>query len=215
MPRRPDFLFMRSFISPAVRPSCSITNGRWPVDGPAARAHHKAVERREAHGGVHRHTMSMADIEQPLPRWHVMSLRSSIGSSSTAARARRCSGARCRGRRTCGWRTSRTARRARGTCKLRRQRLEKRRIEHGNHRRARHVLEARVDAHERRLVVQRRELRQLVDLLDDVVVDKHRAIEVLASLHDAMAYRIDFLERVDAFVGPLVSDSRTSAIASS
>ena len=85
---------------------------------------------------------------------------------------------------------------------LRRQRLEKRRIEHGNHRRARHVLEARVDAHERRLVVQRRELRQLVDLLDDVVVDKHRAIEVLASLHDAMAYRIDFLERVDGLRRP-------------
>ena len=86
MPSRPDFLFMRSFISAPVRFSCSMTKGtmagsmapqRVPIMRPSSGVRPMDVSTATP--------WSMALMEQPLPRWHVMSLRSSIGSSSTAA----------------------------------------------------------------------------------------------------------------------------------
>jgi hypothetical protein len=59
---------------------------------------------------------------------------------------------------------------------------------------------AGLDAHERRLVVQGRELGQLVDLGDDVVVDDDGAIEVLAALHHAVPDGVDVVEGVDGLV---------------
>ena len=59
------------------------------------------------------------------------------------------------------------------------------------------MLLAGVDAHEGGTVVQRRELGQLVYLVDDVLVDEHRAVEVLAALNDAVPHGVDLVERVD------------------
>ena len=47
------------------------------------------------------------------------------------------------------------------------------------------------------LVVQRRELGQLVYLVDDVLVDEDRAVEVLAALNDAVPHGVDLVEGVD------------------
>ncbi len=86
MPSRPDFLFMRSFTSEALRFSCSMMNGtmagstapqRVPIIRPSSGVRPMDVSTATP--------WSMADIEQPLPRWQVMSLRSSSGSSSTTA----------------------------------------------------------------------------------------------------------------------------------
>ena len=60
---------------------------------------------------------------------------------------------------------------------------------------------ATADTHDGCLVVQRRELGHFVYLGDDVLVDDHRPVEVLAALHDAVAYRVDFIERIDRFRG--------------
>ena len=58
MPKSPLFLFMRSFTSAAVRFSCSMTKGTMAGSmAPQRGAHHKAIERREAHGGVHGHAV--------------------------------------------------------------------------------------------------------------------------------------------------------------
>ena len=61
--------------------------------------------------------------------------------------------------------------------------------------------------------MQRRELRQLVDLGDDIVIDEHGAIEVLVALHYAVPHGVDVVQRVDGLVGPLVSASSTRAMA--
>ena len=58
------------------------------------------------------------------------------------------------------------------------------------------------------------ELCQFVDLGDDIVIDEHGAIEVLAALHYAVPHGVDVVQRVDGLVvGPLVSASNTRAMA--
>ena len=84
---------------------------------------------------------------------------------------------------------------------LRRNGLEERGVEDGHHGLAGHLLAAGLDAHERGLVVQRRELRQLVDLGNDIVIDEHGAIEVLAALHYAVPHGVDVVQRVDGLGG--------------
>ena len=64
-----------------------------------------------------------------------------------------------------------------------------------------HLLAAGLDAHERGLVVQRSELCQFVDLGDDIVIDEHGAIEVLAALHYAVPHGVDVVQRVDGLGG--------------
>ena len=59
------------------------------------------------------------------------------------------------------------------------------------------MLHAGMDAHKRGTVVQGRQLGKLVDLRDDIVVDENGAIEVFASLHDAMTDRVDLGQRSD------------------
>ena len=86
MPKRPDFLFMRSFISAAERFSWSMMNGtmagsmapqRVPIIKPSSGVRPMDVSTATP--------WSMADAEQPLPRCSVISFRSSSGSSSTTA----------------------------------------------------------------------------------------------------------------------------------
>ena len=66
------------------------------------------------------------------------------------------------------------------------------------------MIHAGMDAHKRRTVMQRRQLGKLVDLRDDLIVDEHGAIEVLAALHDAMTDRVDLGQRRDS--GALARD---------
>ena len=86
MPSKPDFLFIRSLTSEVVRFSCSMRNGtmagsiapqRVPIIRPSSGV--KPIEVSTAT------PWSMALMEQPLPRWQVMSFKSSNGSSSTTA----------------------------------------------------------------------------------------------------------------------------------
>ncbi len=86
MPKSPLFLFMRSFTSAAVRFSFSMMKGtiagsmapqRVPIIRPS-----RGVRPMEVSTAT---PWSMAEMEQPLPRWQVMSFRSSKGSSMKAA----------------------------------------------------------------------------------------------------------------------------------
>ncbi len=52
-----------------------------------------------------------------------------------------------------------------------------------------------------RLCCEGRELGKLVDLLDDVVVDEDRTIEVLPALNDAVTDGVDLVERFDGLIG--------------
>ncbi len=86
MPNSPLFLFMRSFTSWVDRPSFSMMKGtmagsmapqRVPIMRPS-----KGVSPMEVSTAT---PWSMAEMEQPLPRWQVMSFKSSMGSSMKAA----------------------------------------------------------------------------------------------------------------------------------
>ena len=66
------------------------------------------------------------------------------------------------------------------------------------------MIHASMDAHERRTVMQRGQLGKLVDLRDDIVIDEHGTVEVLAALHDAMTDRVDLGQRRDS--GALARD---------
>ena len=171
------------------------------VDRAAARAHHQAVERRQAHRGVHGDAMvdgahgaavaQMAGDELQVLQRLVEHDSRALGDVAV----RRAVGAvladgvllviLVRKRVHVG---------------LRRQRLEERGVEHGDHRNIRHVLLTRADAHESRLIVKRGELGKLVDLLNDVIVDEDRLVEVLAALDDTVPDRIDLVEGFDGGV---------------
>lgn len=63
------------------------------------------------------------------------------------------------------------------------------------------------------LVVQRSKLCQFVDLGDDIVIDEHGAIEVLAALHYAVPHGVDVVQRVDGLGGAARPTSNTRAMA--
>ena len=86
MPSRPDCLFIRSFMPAASSPSLSMMYGtmagsmapqRVPIMRPSSGVRPMDVSTATP--------WSMALMEHPLPRWHVMSFNSSSGSPKTAA----------------------------------------------------------------------------------------------------------------------------------
>ena len=172
------------------------------VDGSATGSHHEAVQGCESHGGIHRHAMvdgahrapvaQMARDELQILYGLVQKRRCALGDVAMGGAMGAVLADRVLLVQLVGQRVH---------VGLRRQRLEERRVEDGHHGHAGHMLLTGTDSHERRLVVQGRELCQLVDLGDDVVVDEHRPVEVLAALHDAVPHGVDLVERVDGAVG--------------
>ncbi len=168
------------------------------VDGAAARAHHKAVERGEAHRRVHGNAV--------VYRGDGAAVAQMAGDKADLAKVFPKNGRRALAQVT-----------MRGAMKavfadavllvvlvrngvhvgVLRQRLEERGIEHRHHRRFGHKRTTGVDARKGCLVVKRRQFRQVVDLRDNVFGDERRLLEELAAVHDAVAHCRDLAHVLD------------------
>ena len=164
------------------------------VDGATTRAHHKAVERSESHRRVNgdavvdsRNRAAVAQVACDdlqifdwLPHEGCAALR-----DIAMRRSMRAVFANLMLLAQFVWQRIHVRRR--------RERLEERRVENGHLRHVGSHSLAYVDAFERGRVVKRRQRAEAFDFLDDIGRDKHRGVEIIATMHDAVSDGVDFI----------------------
>ena len=168
------------------------------VDGAAARAHHKAVKRSEAHGSVdgdavvdggNRATIAQMARDDLQVFDRLLHKGRAALCDIAVRRSMRAVFANLMLLAQLVWQRIHVCRR--------RKRLEERRVKNGHLRHIGSHALAHVDAFERGRVMERRQRAEAFDFLDDIGRDEHRGVEIIATMYDAMPDGVDFVNGVD------------------